>query len=417
MTERSLAEWLKRLEGLHPRDIDLGLERVRTVAAALDLLPSATKTVIVAGTNGKGSVVSSLECALRGLDISCGVYTSPHLVDFNERIRVNGSMVEDADIVAAFAAIDDARGDVSLTYFEFSTLAALLVFRDQAVQWQILEVGLGGRLDAVNIVDAEIAVVTTIGLDHQQWLGPDRDSIAGEKVQVARAECPCVVVDPSPPATLERELARIGARGVFSGRDYHIADERLTTAAGRVCPLPAPPGLLPCNVAAALQVLELMDIDPSAPIVQQALSRLQVPGRRQRIARDGVEWVLDVAHNDDAVAALWAWQDRYPTQGVTRAIYASMADKPYRDILASAGARVQHWFLPRFADVPRAVDPDELQPVVGSMQATVCEDFSSAWRGAESAAKAGDRVLVFGSFVTVGAALVLLQSGTAQVAG
>ncbi|MEE4204121.1 MAG: folylpolyglutamate synthase/dihydrofolate synthase family protein [Halieaceae bacterium] len=408
MTDRSLADWLSRLEGLHPKEIDLGLDRVREVAARMGLLPPAlAKTVIVAGTNGKGSVVSLLERALVAEGVRCGAYTSPHLVDFNERIRIDGSPVSDRVITAAFAEIERARAAISLTYFEFATLAALWIFREQEVSWQILEVGLGGRLDAVNIIDADLSVVTSIGLDHQDWLGPDREHIAVEKVQVARMGRPCVVLDEDPPTTLLPALDALGARIVLLGRDFKLQGQTVETLAGARCPLPQPAGLLNANIAGAVQAWELMGFDPSSLSREQSMGGTQLPGRRQCQRLEGVEWVFDVAHNREAVAQLLAWCDARPASGRTFAIYASLSDKPFRDILAAVSDRVQHWFFPRFPEVARAVDPAEFGL---ETDAQICPNFEDAWQQASRMAQAGDRVLVFGSFVTVGAALTRMAA-------
>ena len=405
MTERSLADWLSRLEGLHPTEIDLGLDRVREVATRMSLLPTLAKSVIVAGTNGKGSVVSLLERALTAEGVHCGAYTSPHLRQFNERIRVDGVPVADTEITAAFTEIERARGTISLTYFEFATLAALRVFRQKGVTWQILEVGLGGRLDAVNIIDADVSVVTSIGLDHQEWLGPDREHIAIEKAQVARRDRPCVVLDESPPETLLPALEEIGATTLLLGRDFRIRGDTLLTRAGVACPLPRPEGLLANNVAGAVQAWELMGFDPSSLAGAHAMGGVQLPGRRQALLIDDVEWVFDVAHNRESVAALLSWCDERPISGQTSAIYASLSDKPFHDILSAVGGRVQHWFFPRFPDVPRAADPHDFPALARGGSAQVCDNFDAAWEQTVCGVKPGDRVLVFGSFVTVGAGL------------
>lgn len=405
MTERSLADWLSRLEGLHPTEIDLGLDRVREVATRMSLLPTLAKSVIVAGTNGKGSVVSLLERALVAEGVHCGAYTSPHLQHFSERIRVDGQPATDGHITSAFAEIERARGDISLTYFEFATLAALWIFRQQGVLWQILEVGLGGRLDAVNIIDADVAVVTSIGLDHQEWLGPDREHIAIEKAQVARRGRPCVVVDEAPPATLLPALEAIGADTALLGREFSIRGDALLTRGGLTCSLPNPGGLMASNVAGAVQAWELMGFDPLPLADESSMGGVRVPGRRQRLVVDGVEWVFDVAHNRESVAALLAWCDERTVAGRTFAIYASLSDKPFHDILSAVGDRVQHWCFPRFPGVARAADPAQFRLPVGDVSAQVCDSFDAAWQQVVHAAKPGDRVLVFGSFITVGAGL------------
>ena len=217
----------------------------RTVAEALGVLCGAPKTVTVAGTNGKGSVVALLTAGLKAMGQVVGTYASPHLLRFNERISIDEGEAEDAEIVAAFEHIEAARGDVSLTYFESTTLAALWLFRQRKVDVQVLEVGLGGRLDAVNILDADVSVITSIGLDHVDWLGPDRASISREKAGIARQNRPCIVAESDPPDALLAALNDRGADILLIDRDWHIADRRLQTVGGRNAPLPAASGLLP----------------------------------------------------------------------------------------------------------------------------------------------------------------------------
>lgn len=223
MSSATLEQWLQRLATIHPREIELGLDRVRAVAMELDLLPVSTPVVTVAGTNGKGSTVAVLDALLTEAGYRTGIFTSPHLLNFNERIRVAGADASDAAIIAAFEAIDLARGAVSLTYFEFATLAALLIFKENAPDFIVLEVGLGGRLDAVNIVDAAVAVITSIDLDHQDWLGESRGEIAREKAGIVRAARPLVVAEPAPPPELLHCIREVGAAPVLQlGREFSV---------------------------------------------------------------------------------------------------------------------------------------------------------------------------------------------------
>ena len=222
MSNASLEQWLQRLETIHPTEVELGLTRIATVARALQLLPVPQPVITVAGTNGKGSTVAVLEALLKASGYRTGVFTSPHLLRFNERIRVDGDEAPDAEIIDAFVAIDAARGDVSLTYFEFAALAALLVFRARGVDIVVLEVGLGGRLDAVNIVDPSVAVITSIDLDHQGWLGESRGEIAREKAGILRHAVPAVIADPNPPPELLHCITKVGARpALFLERSLH----------------------------------------------------------------------------------------------------------------------------------------------------------------------------------------------------
>ena len=263
---RSLADWLNWQETLHPRSIDLGLERVTGVLRALDLAEPPFKVITVGGTNGKGSCVAWLTAFLAAAGERVGTFTSPHLTRYNERIAVDGVDVDDAGLCAAFEAIDRARGATSLTYFEFSALAALLVFRDRGCAVAVLEVGLGGRLDATNAVDADVAVVVSVGVDHTDWLGPDRESIGFEKAGIYRAGRPAVCADPTPPASLVAHVAAIGARAVQVGRDYTFAvhaagrwDYHGVRAAYRGLPAPGP---LTTAAAAAFAELAAANVDP-----------------------------------------------------------------------------------------------------------------------------------------------------------
>ena len=255
MTPLSLSAWLERLESQHPVEIELGLDRVSEVSEKLGLLTAPPTTLTVAGTNGKGSVVSVLSAALVHSGKCVGRYTSPHLNRFNERICIDDVEVEDTELVAAFEAIKEATGTVSLTYFEVATLAALWIFRERDVDVQVLEVGLGGRLDAVNIVDADLSVVTSIGLDHTDWLGDSRELIAIEKAGVARAGQPCVVADPDPPGSLLSTLDALGARTCLINREWCVVGGEMKTEADQRFQLPSNTSLLPVNIGAAIQAL------------------------------------------------------------------------------------------------------------------------------------------------------------------
>ncbi|MBU02826.1 MAG: bifunctional folylpolyglutamate synthase/dihydrofolate synthase, partial [Halieaceae bacterium] len=292
-----LSDWLDQLQLQHPVEIDLGLDRVTRVAADLDLLEAVPTTFTVAGTNGKGSVVEVLSSLLVGTGRSVGSYTSPHLLRFNERIRIDGHEASDRDIVEAFETIDRTRGDISLTYFEMATLAALWIFRDRDVDVQVLEVGLGGRLDAVNIIDAHVAVVTSIGLDHIDWLGDDLAQIAVEKAGVARADRPCVIAEGDPPASLRTRLDEIGAESLWVGRDWSVSDSHVTLSSGHELSLPPVSGLLPQNVGAAMEALYQSGLLTVDQLLTCSVPTLSVPGRLNRQLRAELDVVMDVAHN------------------------------------------------------------------------------------------------------------------------
>ncbi|WP_116363973.1 bifunctional folylpolyglutamate synthase/dihydrofolate synthase [Parahaliea mediterranea] len=428
MTDTSLAAWLERLEALHPREIDLGLDRVGEVARRLALLPASVPVVTIAGTNGKGSTAAALEALLLAAGYQPGVYTSPHLLRFNERIRLAGSDVGDADIVAAFADIDRARGEISLSYFEFATLAALWVFRQRGADVLVLEVGLGGRLDAVNIVDATVAVITSIGLDHQDWLGDDIDGIAREKAGILRPGIDAVIAEAQPPAGLLEAVAASGARARYLGRDFHCqhsqgADDRadadcwqpqLVSAAGTATVLPpiAAGALLPSNLCAALQAALLLGVDVQALPVPSILAALQPPGRRQRRQLGGIDYLLDVAHNPQSVEKLVEYIDASPCNGKTIALFSAMKDKDLTAMLAQTSGRFAAWFLADQPDNPRAEKAARLGDLLreqGEFMISVSKNLRQALRRAQSVMTEGDRLVVFGSFVTVAAVMPLLD--------
>jgi dihydrofolate synthase/folylpolyglutamate synthase len=410
---KSLAHWLAFLEQLHPKSIDLGLDRCREVASRLDLLKPKATTITVAGTNGKGSTVAVMEQCLTHLGETCGAFTSPHLLDFNERIRVNGLPVDDDEIVAAFEAIDEARSDISLSYFEFGALAALLIFDRQQVDYQLLEVGLGGRLDAVNIIDADITIITSIGLDHQDWLGPDRETIAIEKCGVARRDRPCVVSELSPPDTLLPELARIGAKTIAIGTDFSLVNGELRLPQGaESLHIAAPNYLVASNVAAALTALSQMGVSLVGDDVNTALSNVSVAGRRQVIDRGQCSYILDVAHNTEAIAQLISFLEQKPCEGRRIALFAALSDKPIDAMISGLVDLIDEWYLPAGVGGERASDP-ALMARERLSQSMIHRDFESAWHDVQAVVGAGDQVVVFGSFFTVSEALSRLDVRTA----
>ena len=415
MPPKSLADWLAFLEQLHPTSIDLGLDRCREVATRLRLLTPRATTITVAGTNGKGSTVAVMEQYLTHAEKACGAFTSPHLLNFNERIRVNGASVADCEIVAAFEAIDEARADISLSYFEFGALAALLIFDRHQVDYQLLEVGLGGRLDAVNIIDADIAIITSIGLDHQEWLGTDRETIAIEKCGVARRDRICVVAEHSPPDTLLPELARIGAETITIGNDFSFADGRIVLPNySEPLQITAPDSLIASNVAAAMTALSLAGLSVASDDANTALSRVSVAGRRQVINRDHASYVLDVAHNSEAVGQLASFLRNHPCEGRRIAIFAALSDKPIDAMIGGLVGLIDEWHLPKGVGGERASDP-ALMKRERLSKATIHPDFDSAWSGSQTAAGDGDLILVFGSFFTVSEALSRLNVSTASL--
>lgn len=411
MPDLSLQGWLSRLESQHPVEIELGLDRVAEVARVMGLLRAPPPTFTVAGTNGKGSVVAVLSAALQGAGLRVGCYTSPHLICFNERICIDGAQVDDQALIDAFVAIEGARGPVSLSYFEVATLAALWLFRERSVDVQVLEVGLGGRLDAVNILDADVSVVTSIGLDHTDWLGSDRSQIAIEKAGVARPGRPCIVADIDPPDSLLADLHQRAVDTRLIGRDWRVEEGRLHTASGATYRMPDIDGLLSENIAAALQALEAgRQIDLTQAVIDK-LSAVRVPGRLSRRDVGPVEVILDVAHNVESVSRLVQFMGSHPVSGRTFAVFGVMGDKPIRDMLAACIGAFDEWNLVDLSHVPRAMPTADLarmlhpESVVGDHG-----PFSDIWDSIKMRSRAGDRVVVFGSFFSVGEALSVLEA-------
>ena len=397
------------------------------VARNLDLLPLSQPVVTVAGTNGKGSTVAVLEALLNETGCVTGAFTSPHFLRFNERIRVAGVEVTDAEIVAAFAAIEDARGQVSLTYFEFATLAALLVFRARAPDVVILEVGLGGRLDSVNIVDPSVAVITSIDLDHQDWLGESRAEIAREKAGIVRRDRPVVIADPAPPAELMDSIREVGASPAFYlGRDFTVTvadglwQGALSEVGGRQRLLPArPPGpLLPENICAALQAALLLGKPFTEQQLQRALQRVCLVGRRQWQQVAGRDYLLDVAHNPAAIDKLVEYIAITPCKGKTIALFSVMADKDIHAMIRAAAGSFDAWFLAEQPATTRAAAASDVAALLygeGQEMISVSKNVRQALRRAQRLMTEGDRLVVFGSFYTVADVLPLLDKDRRKV--
>jgi len=417
---RSLADWLALLESRHPLAIELGLDRVAAVADRLGLGQPAPRVITVAGTNGKGSCVALLEALLLRAGARVGAYTSPHLLAYNERVRIDGHPATDASLCAAFARIEAARGDIRLTYFEVGTLAALLLFAAAGSEVAVLEVGLGGRLDAVNIVAPDVAVITSIDLDHQAWLGNDRDSIGVEKAGIARPGVPTVCGDPDPPAAMLAALARIGAPVLVLGsaqfrlRRAAVGLDLDCTArdgtARHYAGLPAP--LLPAaSAACAVQALVALGLPPTAEAVGAAFAGTRLPGRLQRVEWGGCRLILDVAHNP-AAAALLAQRlaaECGPERPVA-AVVGALADKDLPGLVAPLLPLVAHWHCCDLPGVARAAPAARLAEVLynGGGGASCHADPVAGLAAARRAARDGGPILVFGSFHTVAPILALL---------
>ena len=420
MSNRTLDEWLTHLETLHPRAMELGLDRVRSVALALDLLPVSCSVITVAGTNGKGSTAAVLESLLTETGHLTGCFTSPHFLRFNERIRVAGQEVENVEVTGAFAAIEQARGDTSLTYFEFATLAALLIFAQRGVDVMVLEVGLGGRLDSVNIVDPSVAVITSIDLDHQEWLGETRGDIAREKAGIMRRNVPLVIADTKPPAQLLECAVQSGASPVYLvGRDYSWAPEQsgwrgwLSTGEGGRIDITAGQGaLLPDNIFAALQAAAGLGIDWSEEQLQATLRNAHCAGRRQWCELADRRYLLDVAHNPAAINKMLETIDSSDCNKKIYALFSVMKDKPVDEMLDLLEGRVDGWFLADQMNNPRALraaDTADLLRARGHEMISISKNITQAFRRAQQVMGEGDTLAIFGSFFTVAAVLPLLD--------
>jgi dihydrofolate synthase/folylpolyglutamate synthase len=414
---QTLDDWLAHCERLHPKAIAMGLDRVRAVAERMQLA-FACPVVTVAGTNGKGSTCAMLEAIALQAGWRTGVYTSPHLVRFEERCRVRGEAVRAEDLVPHFERVEAARGDVELTYFEFTTLAIMSLLAASGLDLVILEVGLGGRLDAVNVVDADCAVITSIDLDHQEFLGPDREAIGREKAGILRAGRPAIVSDPMPPKSVIEAAETIGADLWLLGRDYNFSGDKQQwgwAGRGRRYAGLGYPALRGANqlinasgVLAALTALRDR-VPVTAQAVRNGLSMVELPGRFQ-IVPGQPALVLDVAHNPHSVAALAANLDAMGFYPTTHAVFGAMGDKDLGAMFRKIDPLVDRWY---FADLPtqRAASAASLQALWQS--ATARKDVASsthadpmaALRAAVAAADPADRILVFGSFFTVGGVL------------
>ncbi|CAA0118445.1 Dihydrofolate synthase/folylpolyglutamate synthase [Halioglobus japonicus] len=422
MSKTTLEQWLQRLETIHPREMDLGLERISAVARTLELLPVSQPVVTVAGTNGKGSTVAVLEALLLESGYRTGTFTSPHFLRFNERIRIAGIEASDADIIAAFAEIDAARGAISLTYFEFAALAALLLFKASAPDILVLEVGLGGRLDAVNMVDPDIAIITSIDLDHQSWLGESRGEIAREKAGILRESVPVVVADPNPPTELLHRITEVGASpALFLGKEFTLAkgqgDWQAVLRGRDGQPMALAPrqygSILPENICAAVQAALLLNLEVSDAGLSRALDRAAPVGRRQRRCIKERDYVLDVAHNPAAVGKLVEYLQASPCEGRTIGLFSVMSDKDVKSIVQTALGHFDAWFLadqPHNERAARAADIATVLGEAGEGMISISKNLRQAFRRAQSVMNRGDRLVVFGSFTTVAGVMPFLDN-------
>ena len=418
----TLAEWLSWQEGLHYTAIDLGLARCCQVAERMGLLKPDFKIISIAGTNGKGSSAAMLDMLFRGAGYRVACYTSPHLVHYNERICINGLAVSDAALCESFSRIDTARGDISLTYFEFGTLAALDVFHRSGVELAIMEVGLGGRLDAVNIVDADVSLVTAIDLDHEQWLGHDRESIGREKAGIFRPMRPAICSDAAPPASISDSAEIAGAQLYLSGRDfsYEFDDQSWSWFSDgvRLSGLPRP-GMNDDNqvrnAAGVLKVLQLFagQFPVEQTVIRACMRDFHLPGRFQLFPGE-ITYILDVAHNRQAATALAENLRKLRLTGKTHLVIGMLKDKNYDAVLTELCAIADYWYLAGLENA-RGTSADELTEVLVSRPDGKNYDLgrynnvAAALEAARTAARTGDRIVVTGSFITVGDAIAQLQ--------
>jgi len=424
-----LTDWLAHQEAQHPKAIELGLERVRAVALRLGLLPWPIPSVIVGGTNGKGSTVAFLTALARESGLKVGTYTSPHLQRYNERVEIDGQPVADAPLIRAFERIEAARGDISLTFFEYGTLAAFLVFAEQAVDAAVIEVGLGGRLDATNIIDADVAVLCSVGLDHQDWLGPTVEDIGREKSGIFRAGRPVILGSANMPNSVGEATQRLGAIVQALDRDFHVVTDDTASWSWQAMqrthgPLPPPSLLGPMQrrnaavaIAAFLQWLRvrpelasrLPKRDADTGLLAAALQRAQLRGRVQRVAPRGPtdpEWILDVAHNEDSSRVLAEALASLPSARRTLGVVGILADKDADMIGRHLAPVIDQWVLCAL-DGPRGCSAEELRRRLPRQCRSVAlaPDVSHGCATARALAGAGDRIVVFGSFHVVGPAL------------
>ena len=413
----SLDAWLEWQQTLHPRAMDLGLERVSRVLGRTGWRAPDVPVLTVGGTNGKGSCVAMIAALLAAAGYRVGTFTSPHLVDYRERIRVDGVPVSAASLVAAFERIAAALGPDTLTFFEFNTLAALLVFETACPDALVLEVGMGGRLDAVNVVDPDVAVIVSVGLDHMEWLGPDIESIGREKAGILRAGRPAVVGTPTPPRSVLEVADAVGADLRLRGRDFDATardDGRwdYRDRDGRLEALPEP-GLTGVaqvgNAAVALAALRALAsrLPLARAAVERGLAGVRLAGRFQRLTDPrGFQWVLDVAHNEDSARTLATNLRQWSVSGRTLAVCGMLADKDVGQVAGQLGDVVDRWYAAS-TDGPRGLAAAELAARAAGAGVTMdpAGGVVTALEAAAAAARPGDRVVVFGSFHTVGPAI------------
>ena len=410
-----VSDWLSWQSQIHNQSIDMGLDRVRPVFEKLIAQPLAKKTVIVGGTNGKGSTTAFLEALYLAGGYRVGLYTSPHLLNYNERIRLNGEPVSDAELCQAFERVEIARGTTSITYFEFGTLAAFDIFQHNDLDIAILEVGLGGRLDAVNLAEPDVSVVTNVQMDHQAWLGDTREKIAFEKFGIGRAGKPLIFADDDPPANVSTLVNDGQLQLLQIGKDYGYTVQEMSwqwwSKNGKKYGLPHP-GLKGdhqyTNAATALMVTESFNeqLPLSINHIKVALSQCQLPGRFQVMSQpNGSMIILDVAHNPHGVQTFVKSLQRLPKIGDHKVVFAMLADKAIEKVIDELKPVVDYWYIAGL-DVERGLSADKmhalvLQQGVDSQKIFCFEKVIEAYEAASKKLDNHDKLIVIGSFYTV----------------
>lgn len=403
---QSLNDWLSYLESIHPSEIELGLARVKAVAIKLGLLEQLGKTILVGGTNGKGSTCAYIEQLLLAAGKTTGVFSSPHLIVYNERLRINGEQLPDEQHVEAIQFIDQGRGDTSLTYFEFNTLAALYLMKKAAVDYFVLEVGLGGRLDSTNIVDADMAIITTIDLDHQAWLGTTREAVAYEKAGIFREQQLVICGEPNPPEPLKNRAQELNCEIQFKGHDFdfRLGLDSCWEFRGQSNYQHLPNTRLPMtNAATALAAFDAIAQRDNLSLAQRDICKViastGLAGRLQSIATSP-EIVLDVAHNPQAGSYLASWLNKQGKKRV-HCVCAMLSDKDSQATLQVVDNQVSHWYFASL-DCPRGAQADSLAQSIEEKKVVGCFDtVNLALSAAKEQAHPEDIILVFGSFFTV----------------
>lgn len=411
----NLSQWLAYLEALHPSEIDLGLDRLRQVAQRLKVTTLPCEVITVAGTNGKGSTVAMLDSVLRHAGYRVGCYTSPHFLRYNERICLDGQPVSDDLICQAFCQIEQARGEISLTYFEFGTLAAFLIFAEQTPDIAVLEIGLGGRLDAVNLIDPDIAIVTTIAKDHESWLGSDLEQIGREKAGIFRANIPALLGAAQMPKSVRATAESLGASTIAQlGQQYRWLPEseanqwqwQQLNAEGEVtlCYQALPKPALPLdNAATVIQAIQLLGKPVAPKAIYQGLANAQLTGRMQRIGR----FLLDVAHNPHAAQYVAERLQEQPKTGRRVALLGMLDDKDIESVLEIMAPHFDAWYIAQLSG-PRATPVKRVLEKLAQLNGQHCQGFSDVSAALDAVltdTQPDDEVLVFGSFYTVAGVL------------